>query len=63
MSALSPVPSLARVPFRGHGDDGATAWSHLASGERRRPAMQAARDHDRATVWSLTEHGGVAAHR
>ena len=27
---MSAVPSLALVPFLGHGDDGATAWSRLA---------------------------------
>jgi integrase/recombinase XerC len=52
---MSVVPYLALVPYLGHGDDGATAWSRLALGDRRRTAMQAARDHDRATLWSLTE--------
>ncbi len=52
---MSTVPSLALVPFLGHGDEGATAWSRLAPGDRRRTAMQAARDHDQSTLWSLTE--------
>jgi integrase/recombinase XerC len=52
---MSVVPSLALVPFLGHGADGATAWSRLAPGERRRTALQAAREHDQPTLWSLTE--------
>ena len=52
---MSTVPSLALVPFLGHGDDGATAWSRLAPSERRRTAMRAARGHDQPTLWSLTE--------
>ena len=52
---MSAAPSHALVPYLGLGDDGATAWSRLPPGERRRTAMQAARDHDHPTLWSLTE--------
>src|SRR5207248_4837633 len=51
----STAPSVALVPYLGHGDEGATTWARLAPGERRRTAMQAARDHDGPTLWSLTE--------
>jgi integrase/recombinase XerC len=52
---MSTAPCHALIPYLGHGDDGAIAWSRLAPSDRRRTAMQAARDHDRATLWSLTE--------
>ena len=52
---MSAAPCAALVPYLGHGDDGAAAWARLAPGERRRTAMQAARDHDGPTLWSLTE--------
>jgi integrase len=52
---MSAAPCVALGPYLGSGDDGAAAWSRLAPGERRRTAMQAARDHDRTTLWSLTE--------
>ena len=52
---MSVAPCVALVPYLGSGDEGATAWARLAPGERRRTAVQAARDHDRATLWSLTE--------
>ena len=52
---MSAPLSTALVPYLGPGDDGATAWLRLVPAERRRTAMQAARDHDAATLWSLTE--------
>ena len=52
---MSAAPCAALVPYLGHGDAGAAAWSRLAPSERRRTAMQAARDHDSPTLWSLTE--------
>ena len=52
---MSAAPSVALVPYLGSGDEGVAAWARLAPGERRRTAMQAARDHDGATLWSLTE--------
>ena len=52
---MSAAPSLALVPYLGSGEEGVAAWARLAPGERRRTAMQAARDHDGATLWSLTE--------
>ena len=52
---MSAAPSVALVPYLGSGDEGMAAWARLAPGERRRAAMQAARDHDGATLWSLTE--------
>src|SRR5437764_147007 len=58
---MSVVPCVALVPYLGSDDEGATAWARLAPAERRRTAMQAACDHDRATLWSLTEPGMRAA--
>jgi hypothetical protein len=52
---MSALPSTALVPYLGPGEDGALAWLRLSPGERRRTAMRAARDHDAATLWSLTE--------
>jgi integrase/recombinase XerC len=52
---MSVAPCVALVPYLGSGDEGAAAWARLAPAERRRTAVQAARDHDRATLWSLTE--------
>ncbi len=52
---MSALPATALVPYLGPGDDGALAWLRLAPAERRRTAMQAAHDHDAATLWSLTE--------
>jgi len=52
---MSAQLSTALVPYLGPGDDGATAWLRLSPAERRRTAMQAARDHDTAILWSLTE--------
>ncbi len=47
--------TTAIVPYLGQGEEGATAWVRLAASDRRRMAMQAAHEHDRATLWSLTE--------
>src|SRR5579864_6380870 len=55
MSATPVVPCVALVPYLGHGDEGAAAWAHLAPGDRQRTAMQAAREQDGPTLWSLTE--------
>ena len=52
---MSAAPCIALGPYLGSDDDGAAAWSRLAPGKRRRTVMQAARDHDRTTLWSLTE--------
>ncbi|HWE63461.1 MAG TPA: site-specific integrase [Chloroflexota bacterium] len=52
---MSAQLSTALVPYLGPGDDGATAWLRLSPAERRRTAMQAARDHDTVILWSLTE--------
>ena len=52
---MSAQLSTALVPYLGPGDDGATACLRLSPAERRRTAMQAARDHDTAILWSLTE--------
>src|SRR5579863_8122639 len=52
---MSALPNTALVPYLGAGDDGALAWLRLSPAERRRTAMQAAHDHDAATLWSLTE--------
>jgi hypothetical protein len=52
---MSAAPSVALVPYLGHGDDGAAAWVRLAPDDRRCTAMPAARDHDGPTLWSLTE--------
>jgi len=53
MSA-SPSPSTALVPYLGTGADGAAAWLRLPRSDRRRIAMQAAREKDEAALWSLT---------
>jgi len=47
--------STAIVPFLGHGSAGADAWLRMHKAERRRLAMQAAREKDRGTLWSLAE--------
>ena len=52
---MSALPATALVPYLGPGEDGALAWLHLSPAARRRTAMQAAHDHDSATLWSLTE--------
>jgi integrase/recombinase XerC len=53
---MASLPSsTALVPYLGHGEEGATAWVHLARSDRRRTAMGAADEHDAATLWSLTE--------
>jgi integrase/recombinase XerC len=52
---VSLPSSTALVPYLGHGEEGATAWLHLAPSDRRRTAMGAAHDHDAATLWSVTE--------
>ncbi len=49
-----PSPE-AIVPFLGHGNEGADVWLRMQKSERRRIAMQAAREKDRGTLWSLTE--------
>ncbi|MDQ2828763.1 MAG: integrase, partial [Chloroflexota bacterium] len=54
MSA-SPSPSTALVHYLGTGNDGANAWLRMPKSDRRRIAMQAAREHDAGTLWSLTE--------
>ena len=52
---MSPLPSVALVPYLGSGEEGTAAWLHLPPPERRRTAIQAARDRDDRTLWSLTE--------
>src|SRR5262249_2701935 len=52
---VSLPSSTALIPYLGHGEEGATAWLHLAPSDRRRTAMGAAHEHDAATLWSLTE--------
>jgi integrase/recombinase XerC len=52
---VSLPSSTALMPYLGHGEEGATAWLHLAPSDRRRTAMGAAHEHDAATLWSLTE--------
>jgi hypothetical protein len=52
---MSAAPSVVLIPYLGHGDDGAAAWARLVPDDRRRTAMQAARDHDGPALWSLTE--------
>jgi len=47
--------STAIVPFLGHGSEGADAWMHMHTSDRRRVAMRAAREKDLGTLWSLTE--------
>jgi len=45
----------ALVPFLGYGDEGADAWVRMHTSDRRRLAMEAARDKDVAVLLSLTE--------
>jgi integrase/recombinase XerC len=47
--------ATALVPYLSHGEEGATAWLHLAPSDRRRIAMGAAHEQDATTLWSLTE--------
>ncbi len=49
------TPTTALVPYLGHGHDGADAWLRMHPSDRRRTAMQAARERDGTTLWSLTE--------
>ena len=53
--STSPSLSTALVHYLGTGADGATAWLRMPRSDRRRIAMQAAREKDAGTLWSLTE--------
>ena len=50
-----PPGSTALVPFLGYGAEGADAWVRMHRSDRRRLAMEAARDKDVAVLLSLTE--------
>ncbi len=50
-----PTASTSVVPFLGYGDEGADAWVGMHKSDRRRLAMEAARDKDVAVLLSLTE--------
>ncbi len=66
---MSMSPATALVPYLGAADDGLNSWLRLHPSERRRLAMQAARERDATALWGLTEawlhadpcHGTVAA--
>jgi len=66
---MSLSPAIALVPYLGAADDGLNPWLRLHPSERRRLAMQAARERDAAALWGLTDawlhtdprHGTVAA--
>jgi len=51
-----PSPtSTSVVPFLGYGDEGADAWVRMHKSDRRRIAMEAARNKDMTVLLSLTE--------
>ncbi len=52
---MSMSPAIALVPYLGTADDGLNPWLRLHPSERRRLAMQAARERDAAALWGLTE--------
>ena len=52
---MSMSPAIALVPYLGTVDDGLNPWLRLQPSERRRLAMQAARERDTAALWGLTE--------
>jgi len=51
----NPPESTALVPFLGDGDEGADAWVKMHKSDRRRIAMEAARNKDMTVLLSLTE--------
>jgi len=56
MSDRFPPPtSMSVVPFLGDGDEGADAWVKMHKSDRRRIAMEAARNKDMTVLLSLTE--------
>ncbi len=65
---MSMSPASALVPYLGAAADGLTPWLRLHPSERRRLAMQAARERDITALWGLTEawlhtdprHGTIA---